>query len=96
MLLTYLPASAADAVGLDPVVWGPGIVLIGLFMAGQIVPGYLWRQERDERKRLQGIVEQLLPTLEKSADINEKAVDVIRDAADVIRASRASGDREQR
>lgn len=75
-------------------VWGPGAVLVGLILSGVLVPGYLWRQERDERKRLQGIVEHLLPALEKSADVNEAALSVMRDASELIRQYRLPQERQ--
>lgn len=84
--------------GLDLTVWGPGAVLVGLILSGVIVPGYLWRQERDERKRLQEIVEKSLPALSKSAEAivqsgeaTKDMVEVTKDAIEALRQHKSSG-----
>lgn len=79
---------AADATGLDPAVWGPGAILVGLVLSGVLVPGYLWRQERDERKRLQEISERVLPLLEQATEALEASGKVTQEAAEVIRSFR--------
>jgi hypothetical protein len=87
--------AVADATGLDPTVWGPGAVLVGLLLSGVLVPGYLWKQERDERKRLQAIVESILPLAEKMTDALEASAKVTTEAAELIRQHRKPSSRDR-
>ncbi len=79
-----LMATAAELLSLDPAVWGPGAVLVALFLSGIIVTGQQLkseqdrtRLEREERLRLQEIVERALPALEKAAEVTARALEIL-------------------
>ncbi len=77
-------AAPADLLSIDPAVWGPGAVLVALFLSGIVVTGQQLkseqdrtRLEREERLRLQGIVERALPVLEKAAEVTGRALEIL-------------------